>query len=294
MPLAERYQKIWVVSRMLVEKFIADRCMMYASALAFSSMLSIVPFLAIVFAILKALNIHNVLAPIVLSNVAAGSHEVITRIFHYISNTHVGSLGVVGLVTLLLSVMATLDNVEDAFNQIWGLTKGKKVHHKLRDYLIIIFCIPLLVTLTITITTSLQHQEVVQWFFHLPGFGHLLLMLFRLVPFLSIWIALVCLYLFMPNARVRVRSALAGGLVAGIVWQLAQWGYIHFQIGVSRYNAIYGTMALLPVFMSWILTSWVIVLSGMEIVWFFQGEKSPPLQPVTKNEEGDPEKPPVL
>src|SRR6185369_11929997 len=294
MPLAQRYQKIWAVSRILVEKFIADRCMMYASALAFSSMLSIVPFLAIVFAILKALNIHNVLAPIVLSNVAAGSHEVIARILHYISNTHVGSLGVVGLVTLLLSVMATLDNVEDAFNQIWGLTKGKKVHHKLRDYLIIIFCIPLLVTLTITITTSLQNQEVVQWFFHLPGFGRLLLMLFRLVPFLSIWIALVCLYLFMPNTRVRVRSALAGGLVAGIVWQLAQWGYIHFQIGVSRYNAIYGTMALLPVFMSWILTSWVIVLSGMEIVWFFQGEKSSPLQPVTKNEEGDPEKPPVL
>lgn len=292
--LSERYQKIWAVCRMLVEKFIADRCMMYASALAFSSMLSIVPFLAILFAILKALNIHNVLAPIVLSNVAAGSHEVITRILHYISNTHVGSLGMVGLVTLLLSVMATLDNVEDAFNQIWGLTKGKKVHHKLRDYLIIIFSIPLLVTLTITITTSLQHQGVVQWFFHLPVFGHLLLLLFRLVPYLSIWIALVCLYLFMPNTRVRVGSALAGGLVAGTIWQLAQWGYIHFQIGVSRYNAIYGSMALLPVFMVWILTSWVIVLAGMEIVCFLQGEMSPPIRPATSSEGGDPEKTPVL
>lgn len=294
MPLSERQHKIWTVCRMLVEKFLADRCLMYASALAFSSMLSIVPFLAIIFTILKALNVHNVLAPVILSNVAAGSHEVVNNILHYVSNTHVGSLGVAGLVALLLSVMATLDNVEDAFNQIWGLAKGKKVHHKLRDYLIVIFSIPLLVTLTITITTSLQHQEVVQWFFHLPGFGHLLLMLFRLVPFLSIWIALVCLYLFMPNTRVKVGCALVGGLLAGTIWELAQWGYIHFQIGVSRYNTIYGTMALLPVFMVWILTSWVIVLAGMEIVWFLQGEGTLPIQPKTGSEGSDPEKSPDL
>lgn len=272
MPLLMRYQKAWNICRMLVGKFLADRCLMHASALAFSSMLSVVPFLAIVFAILKELNVHNVLAPVVLSNVAAGSQEVITRILHYISNTHVGSMGAVGLVMLLLSVMATLDNVEDAFNQIWGLDKGKKVHHKLRDYLILIFIIPFLVALTITITTSLQHHGVVQWFFHLPGVGHLLLMLFRTVPYLSIWIALVCLYLIMPNTRVRLGSAMAGGFAAGTVWQLAHWGYIHFQVGVSRYNAVYGTMALLPVFMVWILTSWVIVLAGMELVWFLQGE----------------------
>jgi len=290
----EQYHKIWNVFRMLVEKFLADRCLMYASALAFSSMLSVVPFLAILFAILKALNMHNVLAPMVLSNVTAGSHEVITRILDYISNTDVGSLGVVGLVTLLVSVVATLDNVEDAFNQIWGLKRGKKVHHKLRDYLVVIFGVPILIALTVTITTTLQHQGVVQWFFNLPGFGHLLLLLFRTVPYLSIWIALVCLYLFMPNTRVRVGSALAGGLLAGTVWQLAQWGYIHFQIGVSRYNAIYGTMALLPVFMVWIFASWVIVLAGMEIVWFLQGEMSPRIQSGTGSNNDDSEKTPVL
>ena len=294
MLVSERYHKIWNICRMLIEKFLADRCLIYASALAFSSMLSVVPFLAILFAILKALNMHNVLAPMVLSNVAAGSHGVITRILDYISNTDVGSLGMVGLVTLLVSVIATLDNVEDAFNQIWGLKRGKKVHHKLRDYLVVIFGVPILIALTVTITTTLQHQGVVQWFFHLPGFGHLLLLLFRTVPYLSIWIALVCLYLFMPNTRVRVGSALAGGLLAGTVWQLAQWGYIHFQIGVSRYNAIYGTMALLPVFMVWIFTSWVIVLAGMEIVWFLQGEMSPRIQPGAGSNGGDSEKTPVL
>jgi len=285
MRLPERHI-VWSEGKLLVAKFLADRCLMSASALSFSSMLSIVPFLAILFAVLKALNVHKILTPVILANVGAGSHELISRILHYIGNTQVGSMGVVGLVMLFVTIMATLDNVEDAFNHIWGLEQGKRVHHKLRDYLIVIFSIPLLITLTVTITTSLQHQGVVQWFFHLPGFGHLLLNLFRLVPSLSIWIALACLYLFIPNTRVRVKSALTGAVAAGIAWQAAQWLYIHFQFGVSRYNAIYGTMALLPVFMIWIYTGWVIVLAGMEIVWYLQNGLPPSKPHDTGNERG--------
>lgn len=268
MPLSKRQRILWNTGRLLVEKFMADRCTTMASALSFSSMLSIVPFLAILFAILKALNVHTILAPILLSNVAVGSQEIVTRILHYINNTHVGSLGAIGLLTLFLTVMATLDNVEEAFNQICGIGRGKAVHHKLRDYMIVIFAIPLLTALAVTITTSLQHQGVVQWFLRLPGIGHLLLL--RLIPYLSIWIALVCLYLFIPNVRVRFRHAVIGGLLAGTAWQVAQWTFIHFQLGVSRYNTIYGTLALLPVFMIWIYTSWIIVLAGMEIVWHLQ------------------------
>lgn len=282
MPRPEHGPNIWSRVRLLAARFLDDRCLMYASALSFSSMLSIVPFLAIIFAVLKALNVHNVLAPIILTNVAAGSHEIINRILHYINNTRVGSLGVIGLVTLFMAVMATLDTVEDAFNQIWGMKRGKKVHHKLRDYLLVIFSIPLLITLTVTITTVLQHQDLVRWFFRLPGFGHLLLTLFRLVPYLSIWIALVCLYQFIPNARVRFRHSLVGAVIAGTAWQAAQWAYIHFQFGVSRYNTIYGTLALLPVFMIWIYTSWVIVLAGMELVRHLQEDpppESPPAPP---------------
>lgn len=253
-----------------MNKFIADRCTTLASALSFSSMLSIVPFLAILFAILKALNVHTTLAPMLLSNVAVGSQEIVTRILRYINNTHVGSLGAIGLITLFLSVMATLDNIEEAFNQICGIERGKAVHHKVRDFLIVIFGIPLLATLAVSLTTSLQHQGVVQWLLRLTGIGNLFLL--RLVPFLCILIALVCLYLFIPNVRIRFQHSLVGGLIAGTSWQAAQWTFIHFQLGVSRYNAIYGTLALLPVFMIWIYTSWIIVLAGMEIVWHLQNK----------------------
>jgi membrane protein len=279
MPLSERQRTILNAGRTLVAKFIDDRCTTLASALSFSSMLSIVPFLAIVFAILKALDVHTTLAPMLLSNLAVGSQEIVVRILRYIDNTRVGSLGAVGLVTLFLSVIATLDNVEEAFNQICGIGRGKAVHHKLRDYLIVIFSIPLLIGLAVTITTSLQHRGVVQWFLRLPGVGHLLLL--HIVPYLSIWIALVCLYQFIPNLQIRFRHALAGGLIAGTAWQLAQWTFIHFQLGVSRHNAIYGTLSLLPVFMIWIYTCWVIVLAGMEIVWYLHNKTAAVLPPGT-------------
>ena len=270
MPLSERSRTIWKTGRTLVAKFIDDRCTTLASALSFSSMLSIVPFLAIVFAILKALDVHTTLAPMLLSNLAAGSQEIVARILRYINNTHVGSLGIVGLVTLFLSVIATLGTIEEAFNQICGIERGKAVHHKLRDYVIVIFSIPLLIGLAVIITTSLQHQGVVQWFLRLSGFGNLFLL--RLVPWLGIWIALVCLYQFIPNLQIRFRHALTGGLIAGTTWQLTQWAFIHFQLGVSRHNAIYGTLALLPVFMMWIYTCWIIVLAGMEIVWYLHNK----------------------
>ncbi|KAA0892166.1 YihY/virulence factor BrkB family protein [Oryzomonas rubra] len=270
MPLSERQRRMITTGRILVQRFMDDRCTTYASALAFSSMLSIVPFLALLFTIFKALNMHAVLAPMILSHVTAGSHELVTRMLHYIANTHVGSLGAAGLMTLLVAAMAILDSVEDAFNQIWSLERGKRLHHKLRDYVIVILSVPLLIALAVSITSSLQHQGVVQWFFRLPVFGYLILMLFRLVPYLSSWIALVFLYKFIPNVRVSLRNAVMGGVAAGTVWQVAQWAYIHFQVGVSRYNAIYGTLAVLPVFMVWIYTSWIIVLAGMEFVRYLQ------------------------
>ena len=279
MPVSERQRKFWITGRTLVAKFIDDRCTTLASALSFSSMLSIVPFLAIVFSILKALDVHTALAPMLLSNLAVGSQDIVARILRYINNTRVGSLGVIGLITLFLSVIATLDNTEEAFNRICGIERGKAVHHKLRDYMFVIFSIPLLIGLAVTITTSLQHQNVVQWFLHLPFLGHLILL--HLIPYLSIWIALVCLYQFIPNVQIRIRHALAGGLIAVTACQLAQWAFIHFQLGVSRRNAIYGTLALLPVFMMWIYTCWIIVLAGMEITWYLHTRTSSALQPET-------------
>jgi len=274
MNFINRLNVLLVIAKEVIVKFFNDRCATFASALSFSTLLSIVPFLAIVFSILKAMNLHTSLTPLILSNVAAGSTETVSRILNNIHNTKVASLGVIGVVALLLTVMATLDTVEEAFNRICDLDRDKAYHHKLRDYLLMIFSIPLLIAISTSITTSLLHQDLVRWFLKLPGFGHLLLLLFRLTPYICLWIALVCLFKFIPNTRISIRNAMIGGLTAGTILQMAQWGHIHFQFGVSRYNAVYGTIALLPVFMIWIYSSWLIVLAGMELAWCLQKKSS--------------------
>jgi membrane protein len=97
-----------------------------------------------------------------------------------------------------------------------------------------------------------------------------LLLLFRFLPYVSIWIAMFFLYVFIPNTRIRFASAAVGAVFAGTAWQLVQWGYFHFQVGVANYNAIYGALAAVPIFLVWIYVSWIIVLFGLEIVFAHQ------------------------
>ena len=244
--------------------------MSMAAALSFSSMLSIVPFLAIVFSILKALELHNHLAPLLLSNVAAGSQEIVSSIVRYIDNTQVISLGVAGFVALFLSVMTTFSAIEESFNRICDAERGKAVHHKLRDYLLVIIAIPAAIAVVVTLVTVLQNQGAVRWLLQLSGNGTFILL--HLVPFFSTWAALAFLYYFIPNVRIRTRYAVIGSLTAALALQAAQWLFISLQFGVSRHNAIYGTLALLPFFMVWIHANWLIVLAGMEVVGLLEGQ----------------------
>jgi membrane protein len=146
----------------------------------------------------------------------------------------------------------------------------RSLQRRFSDYLSVVIVGPILLIAATSMTSSLQSQWMLQWLIQNTYLGEAILMLFRLLPYLSVWIAMVFLYIFIPNTRVRFSSAVTGGVIAGTAWQMAQWGYFHFQVGVANYNAIYGTLAALPVFLVWIYTSWLIVLFGLEIVFAHQ------------------------
>ncbi len=254
--------------------FIADRCLLQASALSFTTILSLVPFLALAFAVLKGFGVQNRLEPILIQQVTAGSEKAVAKIVQYINNTNMATLGAAGLVSLVITVVSLFESTEVAFNGIWGVRETRSAYRKFTDYLSVAMVAPLLMLSATSITTSLQSQALVRWALAEPYIGELLLRLFRFVPYLSIWLALILFYVFIPNTKVRFRSALVGGLLAGTLWQLAQWCYINFQMGVTRYNAIYGTLALVPIIMVWIYTSWAIILFGGEVVWAHQTLRS--------------------
>ncbi len=264
---------IQFISRILRD-FKEDSCLLRASALAFNTILSIVPLFALAFAVVKGLGVHTALELFIISKLTAGSQEIANRIIAYIDNTKMGSVGAVGLAALIVTVIALLGNIEEAFNDIWGVRETRAFGRKFSDYVSVVVSAPILLIAATSITTSLQNQNVVGWLSGTEYIGELIFFAFKLVPYISIWAALVFLYYFIPNTKVRLRSALVGGFFAAIIWQVAQWGYIHFQIGVAKYNAIYGTLSALPIFMIWIYTSWIIVLFGLEIVCAHQNSKT--------------------
>lgn len=249
-----------------IRNFLNDQCMLRASALAFTTILSLVPFLALTFSVLKGFGVQHRIEPLIMEQLSGGSQEVATRIIDYINNTNMGSLGAFGLLALVATVITLLGNIEDALNAIWGVDETRSLQRKFSDYLSVVIVGPILIFTAVSMTSFLQSQSILKWLIENSYVGDFLLSILHLIPYMITWIALSFLYIFIPNTAVRIRPAILGGLLAGICWQMAQWGYIHFQVGVAKYNAIYGTLAVLPIFMVWIYTSWLIVLFGAELV----------------------------
>jgi len=258
------------VVTLVARDFFADRCLLRASALTYASVLAIVPLLALMFALLKGFGVQNQLEPLILEHIAVGSDQIVSQIVAYIDNTNVGRLGMVGLATLLLTVLTLLSNIEKSFNAVWGVEETRSLFRRFADYFSVVTIGPLLILAAISMTSSLQSTALVEALKNYSYVGDLVLFLFKILPFVGMWIAFTALYIFMPNTRVRLSAAFIGGIIGGSLWQLAQFGYVHFQVGVSKYNAIYGTMAALPIFMIWIYLSWLIVLLGLEVSYALQ------------------------
>jgi membrane protein len=262
------------LAALVARDFVADHCLLRASALTYTTLLSIVPLLALMFSLLKGLGVQDLLEPLILDRIAVGSEKIVSQIIEYINNTNFGQLGTLGLVALIFSVLALLSNIEESFNHVWGVTETRSLLRRFADYFSVVIFGPILLLAAVSMTATLQTERVLQWLVDRALFGQVVLFLFSVLPYLAMWAAFTFLYIFMPNTKVSFRSALIGGVIGGTIWQLTQWGYVHFQVGVARYNAIYGTMAALPIFMVWLYLSWLIVLFGLEIAYANQNLKT--------------------
>ncbi|MBW2476695.1 MAG: YihY family inner membrane protein [Deltaproteobacteria bacterium] len=259
---------------LVVRDFVADRCLLKASALTFTTLLSIVPLLALMFSVLKGFGVQNVLEPLLLQQLAVGSSDAVNKLIEYINNTNVARLGIFGLIFLIIAVLTLLSNIEDSFNSVWGVVETRPLLRRFTDYFSVVTIGPVFVVAAISMTSSLQSQGLVQNLLGKAYVGEVFLLLFKVLPFMVMWLVFAGLYLFMPNIKVSPKAALIGGIFGGTLWQISQWLYVNFQIGVAKYNAIYGTMAALPIFMVWIYLSWMIVLLGLEMTYATQNLRS--------------------
>ena len=253
-----------------VKGFVGDQCLLRAAALTFTTVLSLVPLLAVAFSIAKGFGVQNTqfMKSILLQFM--GKEDVVEVIIGYINNTNVRSLGMIGVGFLFFTVISLLGTVEKSFNSIWGVKTQRNLWRKFSDYLTVILICPLMLIIAMSATASVQSSALVQKVLSMSVFSMLYLVLLKMLPFITNWLALIFVYTFMPNTKVRFGAALVGAVVAGTIWQLTQWGYIEYQASFKSYNAIYGSFAQVPLFLLWMYISWIIVLLGAEICFALQ------------------------
>lgn len=245
-------------------RFLADRCMLHASALAYTSLLSLVPLLALMFAVLKGLGVQRGIEPLLLSRLGLAP-DVVEQIVGFIDRINVGTLGTLGAATLVLTVLSVLGAVEASLNQIWRVAHNRSWLRKTTDYLGVVLLTPFLLLAGVAITSSAEEQAILRWALDTEYVGEALVRVMRLAPIVINALALGIVYAVMPNRRPRFVPILAGAAAAGVVWQVVQVGYVSLQIGVARYSAIYGALSQLPVTLVWLYVSWAVVLFGAEI-----------------------------
>lgn len=269
-----RHQSFWIkqlrILLLALRGFDEDKCQLRASALTFYSLLSVVPVLAMAFGIAKGFGMEKLLEKQLYEKIP-GQTEVIGRAVgfanSFLENTKGGLIAGIGVAVLFWAVIKVLGQIENSFNDIWGIKKSRSLGRKFSDYLSIMLICPILFIMSSSMTVFITSQVtlIIQKISLLGTIGPFIMSLLKLLPYGFIWIMFTFIYIFMPNTKVSFSSGLLGGIIAGTVYQVMQWAYIAFQIGVSKYNAIYGSFAALPLFLVWLQLSWLIVLLGAEI-----------------------------
>jgi len=245
-----------------------------ASALSYSTLLAIVPLLAIAFSMMKGLGVHSHIEQLLVNYLTAEQEELSNRIIEYISNTDFKALGALGTGVLIIAVLMMLSNVERTFNDLWGVTRDRRITRKITDYISVLILGPLLMVISTAMITSVSSHTVVQTLSRYEIFEQFFVLFNTILPHAGLWIAFTAMYALMPNTRVRFLPALIAGVVCGSLWEMAFRLYTDFNIGMARYNTIYGTFAVLPIFIVWLYISWIIVLIGAQMSYAIQNVRS--------------------
>jgi len=255
--------------------FNEDKCTLRASALTFYSLLSIVPVFAMAFGIAKGFGLEKLLEKQLLDKIPV-QNEVATNIVNFsrslLENTKGGLIAGVGVALLFWTVIKVLGNIEQSFNDIWGIKKMRAIGRRFTDYLSVMLICPILLiaSSSATVFLSAQARLITQKITLLGALSPVIHLFLGLLPYTVMWIVFTFIYIFIPNTKVNFKSALLAGVVAGTTYQIMQWVYVNFQVGVAKFNAIYGSFAALPLFLVWLHLSWKIVLFGAEVSFAHQ------------------------
>ncbi|MDH5201695.1 MAG: YihY family inner membrane protein [Nitrospirota bacterium] len=244
-----------------------------ASSLVYTSLLTIVPILAVAFSVVKAFGVHNMLEPFMrnfLAPLGEKGDEITFNIITYVERINVGLLGMIGLAALTYTVMNTIQQVENSFNYLWQISEKRNLLKRFRDYMSVLLAGPVLIVAALGITTSIMSNTIAQKIISIEPFGTVLFLIGKLLPYMLISVAFTLIYYLLPYTKVNFRSAFVGGISAGILWQAGSWTFARFIVSSTQYSAIYSGFAIVLLFMIWLYYNWVIILIGVKVSFYHQ------------------------
>jgi membrane protein len=256
----------------VVERYYGDMLSLRAMSLTYSTLLSLVPFLAVTFSVLKAFGIQTRLGLLLagaLAPLGPERYEITQRIVEFVDNTQVGVLGALGIVGLFYTVISLVSNVEDAFNHIWRARRSSWAH-RYREYIGVVLLGPVLIFAALALIASAQSYWLIQRLLEFEALGYILTLVTKVTPFLFLCAGFAFLYKVVPATRVKLQSAALGAVVAGVLWHIVGSGFAAFVASSAGYDAIYSGFAILIVFLLWLYLAWLIVLMGAEIAHLHQ------------------------
>lgn len=251
----------------VVRDVVKGQLRLQASSLVYTSLLALAPLLAVIFSVLKAFGAHNLLEPTLLNFLAPLEQkgvELTHQILQFVSKMRVGVLGSVGLGLLLYTSTSLLRKMELAFNSIWHVRRGRRWVRRVGDYVAVTVIGPLLIFAALGVTASLASSA---WLKPLHG---LVTLAAKMLPYVLVIGAYLLVYVFIPNTKVRLRSALVGATVAGVLWQSVGFTFAAFVAGSGQYRAVYASLAILIIFIVWLYLTWLILLIGAAIAHYHQ------------------------
>jgi len=244
-----------------------------AMGLVYTTLLSIVPLLAVSFSVLKGFGAHNQLEPAlinILEPLGEKGLQLGQQIISFVDNMQVGVLGSVGLIFLIFTVLSLVKKIESAFNFTWRIQITRNIFQRFSNYLSVILIGPLLLFTGAGLTASFNSSTITNKLLSIEPFGTILLLFGELVPYLLTIITFTLIYILIPNTKVRFRSALYGAVITTILWKAAGTLFTMFIVNSTNYTAIYSGFAIMVIFMIWIYVNWLIVLTGASISYYHQ------------------------
>ncbi len=244
-----------------------------AMSLVYTTLLSVVPLIAFSFSVLKGLGVSKRLEErlyTILEPLGPKGVEITDQVMHIVHNVNGSVLGGIGLAFFIYTAISMVQKIEEAFNYVWYVTKPRNFARRLTEYMLVLLIGPLIIAIALGAIASIGNESIVQWFAQNSIFGPIFSATSKLTPYLLITGMFTFLYWYMPNTKVKLRSALVGGLAGGFMWASLGMIFAAFLANSARTQAVYASFAIAITTLIWLYLNWLILLIGSQIAFYFQ------------------------